>query len=141
MGNKSDSDASCYNVRDSILDDLELNWKNLTIDDCNCSNPLHSYLNVCGSICEPPRSASPNLREIAIPGVLCLAVFLIGTIGNALVILVVNRFKTMRTVTNIFLAALSTADLCLIWICVPIMVSSFLFEDKQVMIEEAEWSS
>lgn len=38
------------------------------------------------------------------------------------VIFVVNRFKRMRNVTNVFLASLSTADLCLIWICVPVMV-------------------
>lgn len=47
-------------------------------------------------------------------------VFLIGLVGNLLVIIVVQRYKKMRNVTNVFLASLSTADLLLILFCAPI---------------------
>lgn len=118
-------DASCYTVQESNFDYEEFDWENLTAQDCNCTNLLHRYLSVCDGICEPLTLKTSDFTEIAILGLLYLSVFLVGTIGNALVIFVVNRFRRMRTVTNIFLAALSTADLCLIWICVPIVVSNF----------------
>ncbi len=64
----------------------------------------------------------PSILEIVPPGIVYALVFLVGTVGNILVIFVVVHFKNMRNVTNIFLASLSTADLCLIWFCVPIQV-------------------
>lgn len=67
-----------------------------------------------------------ELFEAALPALMYLIVFLIGTVGNAMVIFVVNRFKRMRNVTNVFLASLSTADLCLIWFCVPIMFVKYM---------------
>lgn len=67
---------------------------------------------------------APSLpvAEILPAGIIYALVFLIGTGGNLLVVFVVVHFKNMRTVTNMFLASLSTADLCLIWFCVPIQV-------------------
>uniref|UniRef100_A0A0N5B1B3 G_PROTEIN_RECEP_F1_2 domain-containing protein n=1 Tax=Syphacia muris TaxID=451379 RepID=A0A0N5B1B3_9BILA len=127
MDYDSDEDASCYTVQESSFDYEEFDWENLTAADCNCSNLLHRYLSVCNGVCEPLALKHSDSSEVIILGLLYLCVFLVGTIGNALVIFVVNRFRRMRTVTNIFLAALSTADLCLIWICVPIMVKSYTF--------------
>ncbi|VDK59137.1 unnamed protein product [Anisakis simplex] len=117
-------DLQCFSVQENTFEYEAFDWENFTADDCNCSQPLHSYLGVCEGICEPVKAEFPPFTEVALPAALYLMVFMIGTIGNALVIFVVNRFKRMRNVTNIFLASLSTADLCLIWFCVPIMVGS-----------------
>ncbi|CAK9299031.1 unnamed protein product [Gordionus sp. m RMFG-2023] len=48
--------------------------------------------------------------------------FVIGLVGNILVIFCVTKFRKMRSLTNIFLTSLATADLLIICICVPIKV-------------------
>lgn len=48
---------------------------------------------------------------------------IVGLIGNFLVIFAIVRFPRMRTVTNMFLLSLSSADLLLVLVCVPIKVS------------------
>ena len=48
--------------------------------------------------------------------------FLLGLIGNVLVIFSILRYRRMRNVTNIFLTSLATADLLLVMLCVPIKV-------------------
>ncbi len=55
------------------------------------------------------------LGQSAPLGLLYGLVFVLGTVGNGLVIFVVRRYKRMRNATNLFLASLSTADLLLIW--------------------------
>ncbi|PIO74339.1 7 transmembrane receptor [Teladorsagia circumcincta] len=164
----NEEDATCYMVEERAFEydyDEGFDWENMTAAQCNCSHPLHKFLEACdfriflkrtdfftrtchyenetgsrphsmnGSthmVCVSSCFNSPNtllfglteeeLFEAALPAVLYLIVFLVGTVGNAMVIFVVNRFKRMRNVTNVFLASLSTADLCLIWFCVPIMM-------------------
>ncbi|VDM78982.1 unnamed protein product, partial [Strongylus vulgaris] len=131
----NEEDASCYMVEEKAFEydyDEEFDWENMTLAQCNCSHPLHKFLEVCVSKCV----VAPNtllfglteeeLFEAALPALMYLIVFLVGTVGNAMVIFVVNRFKRMRNVTNVFLASLSTADLCLIWFCVPIMFVKYM---------------
>ncbi|KAK6735086.1 hypothetical protein RB195_018343 [Necator americanus] len=126
----NEEDALCYMVEEKAFEyeyDEEFDWENMTSAQCNCSHPLHKFLEVCvGGCAIVPDTllfglTEEELFEAALPALLYLTVFLVGTVGNAMVIFVVNRFKRMRNVTNVFLASLSTADLCLIWFCVPIM--------------------
>jgi len=51
--------------------------------------------------------------------VLYAAVFIGGLAGNALVCIVVWKNTQMRTVTNLFIVNLSTADLLVVLICLP----------------------
>lgn len=55
----------------------------------------------------------------AIYGVL----FILGTIGNILVIAVIYKHKEMRSSTNYFLINLSLADLLVLLICMPVGLS------------------
>ncbi|XP_026676018.1 neuropeptide SIFamide receptor-like [Diaphorina citri] len=48
-----------------------------------------------------------------------LAVFLIGLVGNSLVIAVVIRSPRMRNVTNYFIVNLAVADMLVITLCLP----------------------
>ena len=50
-------------------------------------------------------------------------VFMVGLIGNILVIFSILYYRRMRTTTNVFLLSLASADLLLIILCVPIKVS------------------
>nr|QVK45903.1 G protein-coupled receptor [Proales similis] len=61
-----------------------------------------------------------------VPSILIyVAVFVVGTIGNLLVILSICLLKRLQTITNLFLTSLATADLLLIIICVPIKITEF----------------
>ena len=53
-------------------------------------------------------------------------VLLLGISGNALIIFTIARYQRLKTITNIFLASLASADLLLVLICVPVNVSFFL---------------
>ncbi|XP_067118078.1 neuropeptide Y receptor Y2, like [Osmerus mordax] len=46
-------------------------------------------------------------------------IILLGVVGNSLVIYVIYRFKTLRTVTNYFIANLAVADLLVDALCLP----------------------
>lgn len=48
--------------------------------------------------------------------------FVLGAVGNCLVIVCIARFRRMHNVTNIFLVSLATADLLLVCLCIPIKV-------------------
>ena len=69
---------------------------------------------------EPELIDSTKLIEVQ--AVLILAycsIILLGVIGNSLVIHVVIKFKSMRTVTNFFIANLAVADLLVNTLCLP----------------------
>ncbi|VDK61608.1 unnamed protein product, partial [Cylicostephanus goldi] len=115
----NEEDASCYMVEEKAFEydyDEGFDWENMTASQCNCSHPLHKFLEVCATRCITlPNTllfglTEEELFEAALPALMYLIVFLVGTVGNAMVIFVVNRFKRMRNVTNVFLASLSTAD-------------------------------
>lgn len=46
--------------------------------------------------------------------------FLVGLIGNSLIIYSVVQFRGMKSLSNVFLASLATADLILIIFCIPV---------------------
>lgn len=47
---------------------------------------------------------------------------LLGIVGNLLVIFSIARVKRMRSITNLFLLSLASADLLLVCFCVPVKV-------------------
>ena len=53
---------------------------------------------------------------------LYVAVGMVGLLGNLLVIVAIVNFSRMRSVTNMFLLSLATADLLLVLVCVPVKV-------------------
>ncbi|XP_071190263.1 neuropeptide Y receptor Y2, like [Salvelinus alpinus] len=63
-----------------------------------------------------------STKLVGVQVVLILAystIILLGVVGNSLVIYVVYRFKTLRTVTNFFIANLAVADLLVNTLCLP----------------------
>ena len=51
--------------------------------------------------------------------VFCALILAVGTVGNALVPVVIWRNRELRSTTNMFLVNLSVADLLLLFICMP----------------------
>nr|XP_015825127.2 growth hormone secretagogue receptor a [Nothobranchius furzeri] len=66
----------------------------------------------------------PPLNYYSIPlltviTVACTLLFLVGVAGNVMTILVVSRFRDMRTTTNLYLCSMAVSDL-LIFLCMPL---------------------
>ncbi|XP_036620685.1 neuropeptide Y receptor type 2 [Trichosurus vulpecula] len=71
---------------------------------------------------DPKPGLADSTKLIEVQVVLILAyctIILLGVIGNSLVIHVVVKFKSMRTVTNFFIANLAVADLLVNTLCLP----------------------
>ncbi|KAM4611640.1 LOW QUALITY PROTEIN: neuropeptide Y receptor Y2, like [Polymixia lowei] len=63
-----------------------------------------------------------STKLLGVQVVLILAystIIVLGVLGNSLVIYVIYRFKTLRTVTNFFIANLAVADLLVNTLCLP----------------------
>ncbi|NXP27728.1 GHSR protein, partial [Scytalopus superciliaris] len=68
--------------------------------------------------------AEPPLLLFPVPvltgiTVACVLLFVIGIIGNLMTMLVVSRFRDMRTTTNFYLSSMALSDL-LIFLCMPL---------------------
>ncbi|XP_053556789.1 pyroglutamylated RF-amide peptide receptor [Bombina bombina] len=50
---------------------------------------------------------------------ICVLIFVLALFGNSLVLYVVTRSKSMRTVTNIFICSLALSDLLIAFFCIP----------------------
>ena len=59
--------------------------------------------------------------------VLYSIVFLAGLIGNIFVVIVIIKFKSMRTLTNVFLVNLTVGDILVIVICVPLTLGGTVY--------------
>ncbi|KAG8013202.1 Growth hormone secretagogue receptor type 1 [Nibea albiflora] len=58
----------------------------------------------------------PLLTAITIA---CTLLFLVGVVGNVMTILVVSKYRDMRTTTNLYLCSMAVSDL-LIFFCMPL---------------------
>uniref|UniRef100_A0A8D0DV47 Neuropeptide Y receptor type 2 n=1 Tax=Salvator merianae TaxID=96440 RepID=A0A8D0DV47_SALMN len=56
-------------------------------------------------------------------------IIVLGFLGNSLVVYVIVRYKTMRTVTNFFIANLAVADLMVITLCLPFTLAYTLLDE------------
>ncbi|XP_041123089.1 neuropeptide Y receptor type 2-like [Polyodon spathula] len=100
---------------------------NLTVED-GYRSLIDSSIPVCCTNATTPSfdHLPPDLEDstklIGVQIILIVAyctIILLGVIGNSLVIYVVFKFKTLRTVTNFFIANLAVADLLVNTLCLP----------------------
>uniref|UniRef100_A0A672L190 Neuropeptide Y receptor type 2 n=1 Tax=Sinocyclocheilus grahami TaxID=75366 RepID=A0A672L190_SINGR len=73
-----------------------------------------------------------STKLLGVQVVLILAystIILLGVVGNSLVIYVVYKFKTLRTVTNFFIANLAVADLLVNTLCLPFTLAYTLLKE------------
>uniref|UniRef100_A0A673B8F6 Growth hormone secretagogue receptor type 1 n=1 Tax=Sphaeramia orbicularis TaxID=375764 RepID=A0A673B8F6_9TELE len=66
----------------------------------------------------------PPLNYYSIPlltaiTIACTLLFLVGVAGNVMTILVVSKYRDMRTTTNLYLCSMAVSDL-LIFVCMPL---------------------
>ena len=78
---------------------------------------------------------SEELRLMIPVSVFYGLMFLLGTIGNILVIYCIAKYKRMKSITNQLLLSLACADLLLTLFCVPIKVRYGQIVKKTIMFE------
>lgn len=66
-------------------------------------------------------------ESVIIP-LLYLLIFLVGTVGNCLVLAVLLRNGQVKNTTNLFILNLGVADLCFILFCVPFQATIYTLE-------------
>lgn len=81
-------------------------------------------------------ASSPSSQELVLPvyifvyvTILNALVFIVGVLGNVLVLLTIIRMKEMRNTMNYFLCSLSAADLLVLLICQPSAMLEFYGKD------------
>lgn len=75
-------------------------------------------------------------HSYAITSILCVAyslIFVLGILGNSLVISVVFRSPRMWTVTNFFIANLAVADILVVIFCLPATLLANIFVRKYII--------
>ncbi|VDP19250.1 unnamed protein product [Soboliphyme baturini] len=108
-----------------MVDDYDYEIFEVTnTSQCNCSDPAFWYNELCN--CDYPQAPPSPLYDALPLGMWYGVVFVLGALGNSMVIAVVSIYKRMRSLTNIFLASLSTADLLIILFCIPVQYMKYL---------------
>ncbi|XP_077992103.1 prolactin-releasing peptide receptor-like [Glandiceps talaboti] len=70
------------------------------------------------------------VRKLAwLLAILYAVVFVIGTVGNALIVVTVACHKSMQNVTNYFIANLAASDLLMCIFCIPWTLANSLMDD------------
>lgn len=86
---------------------------NLTLQDLGWDTLPDNY-SLTGEL--PPLFPAPLLAGVTAT---CVALFVVGIAGNLLTMLVVSRFRELRTTTNLYLSSMAFSDL-LIFLCMPL---------------------
>ncbi|KAM6912607.1 growth hormone secretagogue receptor a [Xenentodon cancila] len=60
-----------------------------------------------------------SIPLLAVITIACTLLFLVGVAGNVMTILVVSKYRDMRTTTNLYLCSMAVSDL-LIFLCMPL---------------------
>lgn len=115
------ADLTLYDVTDA---------SNVTVTpSCNISDESE-YFNYYDCIYEDEDNTTPSmpLDEVIPVSFIYSVTLLLGLVGNGLVIFSISYYGRMRTVTNVFLLSLATADLLLILFCVPVKVRPVYYD-------------
>nr|XP_020466981.1 cholecystokinin receptor type A [Monopterus albus] len=96
------------------LHDMLMNSTDLSRILCNLGIKNTSE---CESEPKPPPEPKDINQTVRI--VLYSLIFLLGVLGNSLIIAVLVRNRRMRTVTNLFLLSLAVSDLMVSLVCIP----------------------
>lgn len=67
----------------------------------------------------PPLNYYSSIPLLSVITAACTLLFLVGVLGNVMTILVVSRYRDMRTTTNLYLCSMAVSDL-LIFLCMPL---------------------
>ncbi|XP_072038924.1 QRFP-like peptide receptor isoform X1 [Amphiura filiformis] len=114
MDNSTISDSTIFS--DMSLEELLVmlctNRTNMTFTECLEKEQVLTILGI------PPLVVLPTLA-VTLLIVAYIIVFVLALIGNSLVVIVITRRRSMRTVINMFIFSLAISDLLIVLLCVP----------------------
>ena len=94
-------------------------WPN----DSECLSHNYSWEETYNSSGDAERALPPlnyySIPLLAVITIACTLLFLVGVTGNVMTILVVSKYRDMRTTTNLYLCSMAVSDL-LIFLCMPL---------------------
>lgn len=93
-------------------------WPNLS--ECvshNCSG--EETVNASSAEHDLPPLNYYSIPLLTVITTACTVLFLVGVVGNVMTILVVSKYRDMRTTTNLYLCSMAVSDL-LIFLCMPL---------------------
>ena len=66
----------------------------------------------------------PIAKPLSINAIICLAtcyslIFAFALVGNALIVIIITRKRSMQTVINVFILSLAISDLLIVFFCIP----------------------
>ncbi|KAL4231045.1 hypothetical protein ACF0H5_008628 [Mactra antiquata] len=97
-------------------------------NDTVCINTIDNGTNNAASLL--PKNLEIPLYIYICVSVVNAIIFIVGTFGNVLVIVVVLRVREMRTPTNVFLLNLSVADVMVLIVCQPAALLEFYGKER-----------
>lgn len=138
FGQNGDQNGLFIKSTDSVLD-----FGGTVAPDLNTSGRLTGTLDLLPALTHnlTLNVTGPELLYRHSPGVTItfiigyLAVFLIGLVGNSLVIAVVIRSPRMRNVTNYFIVNLAVADMLVITLCLPATLAGNIYVRKYLFCQ------
>lgn len=105
------------------------NWDLYISDYFNISNDIYGFDLNAGLLAGQLGGENHlDLSPLSIILILLYSlVFLVGLLGNVFVVIVMIKFKSMRTLTNVFLVNLTVGDILVILICVPLTLGNTVY--------------
>ena len=80
----------------------------------------------------PPPLLKQSLPMVVVFVVAYTVVFVVGVVGNTLVVYVICRYPSMRSVTNFFIVNLAVADVLVCLFCLPFTLVSNIFTGRLI---------
>ncbi|WAR21627.1 TRFR-like protein [Mya arenaria] len=111
------------------INSLDINLTYLAVDE---KNKYELHLDNTTTGIEIENNVVPFIPlyiYICVP-IVNVIIFLVGFVGNILVIMVVIKVRDMRTPTNVFLLNLSLADVLVLVVCQPAALLEFFGKDR-----------
>lgn len=112
-------------VLDDIVQTENITYSIKDVDNCNVSGNGSSVFNMSSyEVVELPVYVFAYVTAIS------ALVFMLGVLGNVMVIAVICQIRAMRNSTNYFLFSLSIADLCVLLVCQPVAIMDFYAKER-----------
>ncbi|XP_030044005.1 growth hormone secretagogue receptor type 1-like [Microcaecilia unicolor] len=120
---------SSNEVTDSLQWRLVFDQTDIPIKEIANATDLKDFSKYCSGGCHhfTTNSSSPldllSFHPFSFPALygitaICALLFIIGVAGNIMTILIISRFKGMRTTTNLYLSSMALSDI-FIFLCMP----------------------
>ncbi|XP_002734911.1 QRFP-like peptide receptor [Saccoglossus kowalevskii] len=110
-----------HDLPESFIANLRENCTDIVRNESVCEQILHLLDIIYGPCGDFPKFIFPDFPTsfTVTVTILYVIVFIVAVLGNSAVVIILVKFRRMRTVTNIYLLSLACSDLALAVFCLP----------------------